>query len=264
MEIKIKVAQGSITIIDSERIILKNGLLIKKEFLLKDLVKITTTEPNPKKNGSIHFIFTTGNFTLMYSTFNKKKVDKFVEQMNNDIIANNNISNDIEFKYGTFINTEYQGGHPLLPDIQKIRVDVTNKKIVLQNNIEIYFSDINSINYDTLEQLEKRVTVTRLLTIGIFALAFKKKKKNIQKYLTVEFTDDTNITQIVAFGGVDANYLYSSMYDAYHQYKKNNKKLENVTSDYDELKKLKELLELNIITQEEFDFKKKQILNLLD
>lgn len=43
---------------------------------------------------------------------------------------------------------------------------------------------------------------------------------------------------------------------------KNENKEENSTDSYEEIKKLKELLDLKIITQEEFDKKKKELLNL--
>ena len=41
-----------------------------------------------------------------------------------------------------------------------------------------------------------------------------------------------------------------------------NKTKDVQTDKYDELKKLKELLDLNIISQEEFDKKKKELLDL--
>ena len=48
-------------------------------------------------------------------------------------------------------------------------------------------SDIKSVNFETSQQIEKRVTATRLLALGVFAFAFKKKSKSKDKFLTVDF-----------------------------------------------------------------------------
>ena len=40
---------------------------------------------------------------------------------------------------------------------------------------KIDFSLITGIHYETAEQISRRITATRLLTLGVFA--FKKKKK---------------------------------------------------------------------------------------
>ena len=47
-----------------------------------------------------------------------------------------------------------------------------------------------------------------------------------------------------------------------HSEKQNNIQTNTTTSNADELKKYKELLDEGIISQEEFDAKKKQLLNL--
>lgn len=263
MEKTIKLSMGSVTITDDCRIIFNKKLGKRQEFLLKDLIKVSTVEASPNANGLINFIFTNGNVAMNYSVLNKKRADLLVEELN-ERIKDNPVPNNIEFEYRKTV-IDYQGGHPKLPNAKSMIVTVTNKRLILAKDISIDFSNINSINYDTLEQLEKRVTATRLLTLGIFAFAFKKKKKNIQKYLAIEFNDDAGIQQMVAFGGPEAAYLYQTVYDAYYEYKKNSKVETSTTStsdSYEELKKLKELLDMGIITQEEFDIKKKQLLRL--
>lgn len=50
------------------------------------------------------------------------------------------------------------------------------------------WSDIVSISIDDAEQLRERVTVTRLLLVGVFAFALKKKKGGT-KFVAVEGED---------------------------------------------------------------------------
>ena len=74
----------------------------------------------------------------------------------------------------------------------------------------------------------------------------------------------------VLFAGKKAQDTYSKLYERYSNYKtrENNQMkdeentIKNQNDPYDELKKIKELLDMGIITQEEFDTKKKELLNL--
>lgn len=115
-------------------------------------------------------------------------------------------------------------------------------------------------------ELQSRVTATRLLALGVFAFAAKKKKGG-EKYLTIEGPDFVwtaevkrdkkdiskamnfvsqinNNAKLVTSQSVDTNELIE----------------DNSLSTADELKKFKELLDLGAITQEEFDTQKAKIL----
>lgn len=50
------------------------------------------------------------------------------------------------------------------------------------------WSDITSVSIEDAEELQQRVTVTRLLLVGVFAFALKKKKGGT-KFITVEGED---------------------------------------------------------------------------
>lgn len=63
--------------------------------------------------------------------------------------------------------------------------------VLLRNNIEILFNDIKTISVESPEDTSKRVTATRLIAIGIFAFAFKKKVK--ESYVVFELKDGREV-----------------------------------------------------------------------
>lgn len=78
------------------------------------------------------------------------------------------------------IKLEYKGGHPLLKKEKDCTLKITNEDMTISYGIsdgKIDFSSITGIHYETAEQISRRITATRLLTLGVFAFAFKKKKK---------------------------------------------------------------------------------------
>ena len=144
------------------------------------------------------------------------------------------------------IKLEYKGGHPALKKEKDCTLKITNEDITISYGIsqgKIDFSSITGMHYETAEQISRRVTATRLLTLGVFAFAFKKKKKDSEKYLTVEFTNNNYKTR--------ENVQIES-----------EETIKEKNDPYEELKKLKELLDMGIINEEEFESKKKELLNL--
>ena len=267
MERKIKCYMGSITIIDDTHLLLKSGF-VKKEFAIRDLVDISTSEPTMKQNGAISFVFTSGQFTIAYQIWHKQAINEFIEEINKKKQATNS-KIIMEYDYAKFLFVDYKGGHPQLNKECKVELTITNKAVKMvfgSKEIQIEFNDIDKISFETIEQINSRITATRLATLGVFALALKKKEKDTIKYVTIDFHDDIDIEQTVVLGGKAAETIYSRLYSAFSNFKKQNKdneKLESKVQDpYEELKKIKELLDLGIITQEEFDIKKKELLNL--
>lgn len=86
---------------------------------------------------------------------------------------------------------KYLGGHPQSPkarssarlvcdeDGLSIQGTVSSKKVVA-----LPWSEITEIAVDGNDTIEARVTATRLVTLGIFALAAPKKKGNKAAYVT--------------------------------------------------------------------------------
>ena len=119
-----------------------------------------------------------------------------------------------------------------------------------------------SYRIESKKEIEERVTLPRLLAFGIYALAIPKIDINIEKYLVLEVEDLTGILTLV-FSGPAIKEVFQIIYD----YKLNNqielgKYANKKALPIDELKGLKELLDLGIINLEEFEIKKKELLNL--
>lgn len=169
----------------------------------------------------------------------------------------------------TSVKVEYKGGHPALPKEGDCTLKMTNDSVTLSISLARYatidYATINNISFETAEQIGKRITATRLLTLGVFALAFKKKTKDSEKYLTIEFSEN-GIDSAVLFGGKKAQEAYSKLYERFAGYKnrveKESPNVTNKTSSYDEIIKLKELLDMGIISKAEFEAKKKELLGL--
>ena len=165
------------------------------------------------------------------------------------------------------LKLDYKGGHPALTKEKECSLKITNYDLTISYGLSsatVDYSNVTGINFETAEQISRRITATRLLTLGVFAFAFKKKKKDTEKYLTVEFNEN-GMDSAVLFGGKKAQEAYSKLYERYSNFKNRIEPQENNESNndsYEELKKLKELLDMGIITQEEFDQKKKDLLDL--
>lgn len=81
---------------------------------------------------------------------------------------------------------KYLGGHPCREKATTATVTLDDDGIrarVLKDFLNVPWSDVKGLSVEGPEQVEKRVTVTRLLTTGLFAFALKKKSKTA--YLVV-------------------------------------------------------------------------------
>lgn len=109
----------------------------------------------------------------------------------------------------------YVGGHP---DMDQNFSDV--HFLVENDNIKFYHKPalkypvlkfsienarIQAINVEDATSIEKKLTVGRIFLVGIFAFAWKKKKKNELAFVTIEWNDGRfNHTTIFNFEGRDA------------------------------------------------------------
>lgn len=164
---------------------------------------------------------------------------------------------------------DYLGGHPDITKQKKCTLDIYPLYIEIgigKNIARVLMSDIKSVNFETPQQIEKRVTATRLLALGVFAFAFKKKSKSKDKFLTVDFLF-SGLENTMMFEGSQAPKAHSSLINIYAKYKQKHQDTDsNVSVNADDsiakVKKLKELLDIGAITKEEFENKKKDILGL--
>lgn len=100
----------------------------------------------------------------------------------------------------TILKAKYLGGHPLHErgcDGVIVKFDGTGMKVKrLKTVLELPWSDITGIAVEGPDAVQKRVTVTRLLAVGIFAFALKKSKK--LGYVVVSTTSGEVICEVEA------------------------------------------------------------------
>lgn len=185
----------------------------------------------------------------------------------NEAIEEKKLKEELGLLDDVSIKLEYKGGHPDLKKEKDCTMKITNDDLTISYGIsqgKIDFSSITGIHYETAEQISRRITATRLLALGPLAFAFKKKKKDSEKYLTIEFIMN-DMECAVLFSGKKSQDAYSKLFERYSSFKNrqiNEKTTENSNDPYEELKKLKELLDMEIISEEEFESKKKELLNI--
>jgi hypothetical protein len=89
---------------------------------------------------------------------------------------------------------EYMGGHPLFPEKQWLRVGLFDKYLKLKGEGEGF-----AIPYEHIKKIEgttgERVTLGRVILLGLWALALKKK----DYYVIVEYTDDVGLDISMVF-----------------------------------------------------------------
>ena len=118
------------------------------------------------------------------------------------------------------ISAEYKGGHPMLTKEKDCKLKITNESLAIScagQTAVIGYDTITGIHYETAEQISRRITATRILALGVFALAFKKKQKDTTKYLTIDFTE-SSIDCTTVISGKKSNEAYSKLFERYSNY----------------------------------------------
>ena len=168
------------------------------------------------------------------------------------------------------IQVEYMGGYG---DKRKAKGTLTffEKQTEFSAPLSTKFTILNSQIKDVViegkDEVNRRVTVTRLLAVGIFAFALKKKNKDQESYITLKLTDGQEVILFVDNKAPMA--LRAKLAKVISAVKQANVSSQsqatqpaNQSSVADELTKLATLKEQGILTEEEFTAKKKQLLGL--
>jgi hypothetical protein len=107
------------------------------------------------------------------------------------IIVWGNSINQKELAKPYTIVLKHINGHPKISANEIISLKIDNNDVIfLKDKIEIDRISINNlIKYEvkTEDQIQKDVTLTRLLTLGIFAFALPKKRTVENKYLILSY-----------------------------------------------------------------------------
>lgn len=97
----------------------------------------------------------------------------------------------------TALKTKYLGGHPARSKPTAATLTVTDDGVsakILRPFLDVPWSEVTHLAVEGPEQVEKRVTATRLLALGVFAFAAKKKQKTA--YVTVGTVEGEAIFEV--------------------------------------------------------------------
>jgi hypothetical protein len=166
------------------------------------------------------------------------------------------------------VQAEYMGGYG---DNRKAKGIITfyenqsEFSAVMSTKFAIPNAQIKNIAIEGKDEVNRRVTVTRLLAIGIFAFALKKKNKDQEAYITLELTDGQEVILFVEnkapmalrakLARVISTVKQSSATDDTQKVSQSTQ-----SSVADELAKLSRLKEQGVLTQAEFDSEKTKLL----
>lgn len=99
-----------------------------------------------------------------------------------------------------YISAEFMGGYgdkrkaPGIITFYQKRTEFSNP---LSTKFAIENAQIKDIAIEGKDEVNRRVTVTRLLAVGIFAFALKKKEADKQAYLTLELVDGQEVIFLI-------------------------------------------------------------------
>jgi hypothetical protein len=181
----------------------------------------------------------------------------------------------------------YVGGHPDIDDFcsscviysreGKLNICKLEGDLNLPKDLAfICTSDIADIVVEDSSSIERKVTLGRVFLVGVFALAWKKKKKNEVGFITIEWNDGKfNHSTVFSTEGKDAlqkvntvrNKLYRLIVNKENTIEKkpveDNNKQPVVLSDEDIEKKLRaldSLYEKGLLTKDELESRKREYL----
>lgn len=119
------------------------------------------------------------------------------------------ISQDNLIKVGSYV-----GGHPKIDNLVKTssiykkgsNLIITDTRLIYpEYKGEIPIDKIKSILLEDSSTIENKITLGRVLLVGIFALAWRKKKKNELAFVTIDWNDGNfDHSTIFSFEGKDA------------------------------------------------------------
>ncbi|AUN23769.1 hypothetical protein RSJ21_00260 (plasmid) [Clostridium botulinum] len=179
-------------------------------------------------------------------------------------------------KYGSQIRstkTSYLGGHIDFNCGIPIHgtIDIYEKGIVFVPSVKSYkfvgfsipFQDIINVEYKNEKDIEKDVTMTRLFLLGIYAFGAKKKKVENHDYLILT-CNQGGIENKIIFEASLATVLVTDILKVRRDSGIISKEYSNANGNQDnileKIKKLGELKNLGVLTEEEFSKKKTELL----
>ena len=171
-----------------------------------------------------------------------------------------------------FLVVTHLGGLPELKDNAVYTMVADSTGITLQTgalkktNFKTYAWTEIDVSVGTEEEMKERLTLSRIALVGPFAVFFRKKSSKVEYFVTISFDGNHGLFQV--YPGSNSNFKPVKTLIEMHQKTGASAApapaaaASNEADPLDRLEKLGRLLEQGILTQEEFDKKKAEILNL--
>lgn len=107
----------------------------------------------------------------------------------------------------------YVGGHYKEPNGKEdVRVMIIPQGIILSNLKDMVpMEEIKNVSFKTESEIQKDVTLTRMVAFGAYALAMKKQNKIVTNYLIVQ-CEKNGMEYSMVFADKDTPSLYSNMF----------------------------------------------------
>lgn len=145
-----------------------------------------------------------------------KRADKFIEQYLTSEGQEQAIAKSCLLQMSMVYNlytADYLGGSPKVPKHQEgLKMMVIPQGIMFGNKLDLLtFDEIKKVSFRTQQQIEKDVTLTRMLAFGWYSLAMKKKKKVISNYLVFD-CEKGGMPYKMVFAGGDVQSIYQEVF----------------------------------------------------
>ena len=110
-------------------------------------------------------------------------------------------------------SVDYIGGSPYFPHQQEnLELMIIPQGIVFKNQLDFLpFEEIKRVNFKTHQQIEKDLTLTRMIAFGVYSMAMKKKRKVIHKYLILD-CESGGMPYTMAFAGGNIEGMYQEIF----------------------------------------------------
>ena len=168
------------------------------------------------------------------------------------------------------LGIELIGGSPDFKAGSKVSLSISGDFLQVQSGFKKVQFDLAHVAAmaQTQNEIERRVTATRLLTVGVFAFAFKKQASHHHQYLNLEY-DDGSRQLVMVFETDKAPNIAQKLQDAsYSARRRRGIEPKAVASEVrpaaedvpGKIKQLAELRDAGVLTEEEFAAKKAELL----
>lgn len=127
----------------------------------------------------ILFMGAIGMFVLAYRVH--KQTSSVMERLANQLGIGKQVA-----RFGT--DAKYLGGHPSHPATGSLVLSLRERGFVMAAGGKAsanYYSNVSDVSVMSQDQIQKDVTLTRLLTLGVFAFAAKKTTVTHQQFVRI-------------------------------------------------------------------------------